>query len=130
MSHAILALRAIKRVTRDTAVAFKKNYLIRKLERLLLTLAGRPSLVDVYYARNVSYTLRYMFVGREIIIGTYVFTATWKTLLYIIIRIIGYGRVLRDSWNYDMLWYLLQPCSMRCLVIKLLFTCRDKYGDL
>ena len=70
-AHAILVVRAIKSITKDTISVrlaailkwrFSLNCLIRKLERfLLIPREGRPSLVDAYSACNVSYTLRYMF---------------------------------------------------------------------
>ena len=72
-AHVILAVRAIKSITKDTIVLsvifaailkwrFSLNCLIRKLERFYLPRQGRPSLVDDYSACNVSDTLRYMFV--------------------------------------------------------------------
>ena len=70
--HAILAVHAIRSITKDAIVLsvrfaailkrrFSLNCLIRKVECFSLTSAGRPSLVDAYSACNVSYTLRYMF---------------------------------------------------------------------
>ena len=73
-AHAILAVRAIKSVMKDTIIIIKHRIcgnitmvLFLKLSysnvRAFFTLPrqGRPSLVDVYSAFNVSYTLRYMF---------------------------------------------------------------------
>ena len=71
--HAILAVRAIRSITKDAIVLsvrfaailkrrFSLNCLIRKLERFSLTSAGAAiTLVDAYSACNVSYTLHYMF---------------------------------------------------------------------
>ena len=71
--HAILAVRAIKSIMKDTIVLsvrfaailkwrFSLNCLIRKLERFFyLPRQGQPFLVDANPAWNVSYTLRYMF---------------------------------------------------------------------
>ena len=60
-AHAILAVRAIKRITKDTIVlnvrfaailkwCFSLNCLIQKLEHFYLPRQGRPSLVDAYSA--------------------------------------------------------------------------------
>ena len=70
-AHAILAVRAIKSITKDTIVLsvrfaailklhFFLNCLIRKLEHFYLPRQGRTSLVDAYSAYIVSYTLCYM----------------------------------------------------------------------
>ena len=71
-AHAILTVRAIKSITKDTIVLsvrfaailkwrFSLNCLIRKLEHFLLTSAGAAIFSDAYSACNVSYALRYMF---------------------------------------------------------------------
>ena len=71
-AHAILAVRAIKSITKDTIVLsvrfaailkwhFSLNCLIRKLERFYLPRQDRAFLVDAYSACNVSYTLHYIF---------------------------------------------------------------------
>ena len=71
-AHAILVVRAIKSITKDTIMLsvrfaailkwrFSLNGLIRNLERFYLPRQDRAFLVDVYSACNVSYTLRYMF---------------------------------------------------------------------
>ena len=70
-AHAILAVRAIKSIVKDTIVLsvrfaaifkrrFSLNCLIRKLERFYLPRPRRPSLVDTYSACNASYTLCYV----------------------------------------------------------------------
>ena len=71
-AHAILAVRAIRSITKDAIVLsvrfaailkwrFSLNGLIRKLERFYLPRQDRASLVDAYSACNVLYTLRHMF---------------------------------------------------------------------
>ena len=71
-AHAILAVRAIKSITKDTIVLsvrfaailkrrFSLNCLIRKLGVFHSPRQEWPSLVDAYSSCNVSYTLRYMF---------------------------------------------------------------------
>ena len=71
-AHAILAVRAIKGITKDTIVLsirfpailkwhFSLNCLIQKLEHFYLPWQDQAFLVDAYSACNVSYTLRYMF---------------------------------------------------------------------
>ena len=70
--HTILAVRAIRSITKDAIVLsvrfaailkrrFSLNCLIRKLEHFPLTSAGAAIFIDTYSACNVSYTLRYMF---------------------------------------------------------------------
>ena len=72
-AHAILAVRTIKSITKDTIVLSIRFAAILKLEFFLklsyskvrafflFTSAGRPSLVGAYSACIISYTLRYMF---------------------------------------------------------------------
>ena len=71
-AYAILEVRAIKSIMKDiillsvsfTAILkwrFSLNCLIRKLERVLLTSVGAPSLGDAYSTCNVLYTLHYVF---------------------------------------------------------------------
>ena len=71
-AHAILAVRAIKSITKDTIVLsirfsailkwrFLKIVLFKSWSVFYLPRQERPSLVDAYSACNVSYTLRYMF---------------------------------------------------------------------
>ena len=63
-AHTILAVRAIKSVTKDTVVlkgVFLKIVLFEISNIFYSPRQGRPSLVDAYSACNVSYTFRYMF---------------------------------------------------------------------
>ena len=70
--HAILAVRAIRSITKDAIVlsvrfaAILKRFFFLKLSYSKVSVfhsprQGRPSLIDAYSACNVSYTLRYMF---------------------------------------------------------------------
>ena len=73
-AHAILAVRAIRSITKDAIVlsirfaailkmAFFLKWSYSKVSGFYSPRQGRPSLVDAYSysACNVSYTLRYMF---------------------------------------------------------------------
>ena len=67
--HTILAVRAIRSITKDAIVLcgnIKKVFFLKLSYSKVKSIfhsprQGRPSLVDAYSACNVSYTLRYMF---------------------------------------------------------------------
>ena len=141
-AHDILAVRAIKNITKDTIALtvrfaailkwhFSLNCLIRKLERFYLPRQGQPSLVDAYSysACNVSYTLRYMFAYAESIAFNYY--SILENVLSDERFCISTVYIIRMSFSASNNFYYCRysGCPARVCVCLFLFFCRHVHLD-